>query len=55
MPNLALMELDVDGVPWEDSFVTVPPVVRDGHLIVPEGPGWGTEVNEESVRAHAAE
>jgi L-alanine-DL-glutamate epimerase-like enolase superfamily enzyme len=55
VPNLGLMELDVDGVPWEDSFVTPPPVVRDGHLILSEGPGWGTEVNEEAVRAHAVD
>jgi galactonate dehydratase len=54
-PNLALMEIDVDGVAWENSFVTKPPVIRDGYLEVPEGPGWGTEINEDAVRAHAAE
>jgi L-alanine-DL-glutamate epimerase-like enolase superfamily enzyme len=34
--------------------MTVPPVIEDGHLLVPSGPGWGTEVNEEAVRAHPA-
>ncbi len=26
--------------------------IKDGYLYVPTGPGWGTEVNEEAVRAH---
>jgi D-galactarolactone cycloisomerase len=26
--------------------------VRDGHLAVPDGPGWGLEVDEEALRAH---
>ena len=55
VPNLGLMEFDVDGVPWENSFVTSPPVTRGGYLEIPEGPGWGTEVNEEAVRAHTVE
>ena len=39
-------------VPWQDDLVTVKPYVRGGHLHLPTGPGWGTEVNEEAVRAH---
>ena len=31
---------------------TVPPVVEDGYLIMPKGPGWGADVNEEALRAH---
>jgi len=30
----------------------VKPVIVDGHIHVPATPGWGTEVNEEAVRAH---
>jgi L-alanine-DL-glutamate epimerase-like enolase superfamily enzyme len=52
VPNLRVMEIDPDTVPWYDDLVTVKPVIRDGHLFVPTGPGWGTEVNEEAVRAH---
>ena len=52
IPNLRIMEIDPDVVPWYYDFVTVPPIVRDGHLTVPTGPGWGTEVNEEAIRAH---
>ncbi|MFN8525631.1 MAG: mandelate racemase/muconate lactonizing enzyme family protein [Chloroflexota bacterium] len=52
VPNLRIMEVDPDTVPWHDDLVTVKPDVRDGYLYLPTGPGWGTEVNEEAVRAH---
>jgi galactonate dehydratase len=52
VPNLRIMEYDPDIVPWQDDLVTVKPEIRDGHLHLPAGPGWGTEVNEEAVRAH---
>jgi L-alanine-DL-glutamate epimerase-like enolase superfamily enzyme len=51
-PNLRIMEIDPDTVPWHDDLVTVTPEVKDGHLLVPAGPGWGTEVNEEAGRGH---
>ncbi len=51
-PNLRIMEIDPDTVPWYDDLVTVKPVVRDGFLDLPTGPGWGTEVDEAAVRAH---
>jgi L-alanine-DL-glutamate epimerase-like enolase superfamily enzyme len=52
VPNLRIMEIDPDTVPWYDDLVTVKPDIREGHLYLPTGPGWGTEVDEESVRAH---
>ncbi|MGH2392819.1 MAG: mandelate racemase/muconate lactonizing enzyme family protein [Candidatus Limnocylindria bacterium] len=52
VPNLRIMEIDPDRVPWYDDLVTVTPAVKDGYLQLPTGPGWGTEVNEEAVRAH---
>ena len=52
VPNLRIMESDPDVVPWQDDLVTVRPAVQGGQLAVPTGPGWGTEVNEEAVRAH---
>jgi galactonate dehydratase len=51
-PNVRIMEIDVDQAPWVDDLVTVKPDIRDGYLYLPSGPGWGTEVNEEAVRAH---
>jgi galactonate dehydratase len=51
-PNVRIMEFDVDQPPWMDDLVTVQPTIKDGYLYLPDGPGWGTEVNEEAVRAH---
>lgn len=51
VPNLHIMEIDIDGVPWRDDLTTKP-VIEDGFLVLPDGPGWGVEVNEEALRAH---
>jgi len=52
IPNFRIMEYEVDDVPWKDELVTVPPVVGNGELLLPKGPGWGADVNEEALRAH---
>jgi galactonate dehydratase len=52
VPNFRIMEIDPDRVPWYDELVTVTPVIEDGHLLLSDAPGWGTEVSEEAVRAH---
>ena len=52
IPNFRIMEIDIDDVPWKDDLITQPPTIEDGHLIVPQGPGWGADVNEDALRAH---
>jgi L-alanine-DL-glutamate epimerase-like enolase superfamily enzyme len=52
LPNFRIMEIDIDQVPWRDELFTVVPRIENGHLIVPTAPGWGTEPNEEALRAH---
>lgn len=52
VPNFRIMEIDIEDVPWKDDLVTRPPVIEAGELLIPTGPGWGAEVNEEVVRAH---
>ena len=52
VPNLRVMEIDIDSVAWRDELFINAPVIEDGMLIVPKGPGWGVDVNEEAVRAH---
>jgi L-alanine-DL-glutamate epimerase-like enolase superfamily enzyme len=51
IPNFRIMEYEADDVPWRTEFVTHPPVVENGQLVVPTRPGWGADVNEEAVRA----
>ena len=50
--NFRIMEIDIDDVRWKDDIVTAPPVIEDGDLLLPTGPGWGADVNEEFVRSH---
>jgi L-alanine-DL-glutamate epimerase-like enolase superfamily enzyme len=52
IPNLRIMEIDPETVPWQDDLVTRAPRVEAGHLLLPTGPGWGTEVDEAAVLAH---
>ena len=51
VPNLRIMEIDIDRLPWDDELFTDVPTFEDGHLIVPDRPGWGTEPNEDAIRA----
>ncbi len=50
VPNLRIMEIDIDSVPWRDEFVTAAPVIEAGEMVLPTGPGWGVDVNEAGVR-----
>jgi L-alanine-DL-glutamate epimerase-like enolase superfamily enzyme len=51
VPNLRIMETDIDRLPWDDELVTVPPHFEDGHLVLGDAPGWGTEPIEEAIAA----
>ena len=53
VPNFRVMEIDIDSVAWRDELFINAPVIEDGELILPTGPGWGVEVNEAGVRKHA--
>lgn len=52
VPNLRIMEADIDRLPWENELFTHAPEYKDGHLLIPDRPGWGTDPIEEAIRAH---
>lgn len=52
VPNLRIMETDIDRLAWDHELFTHVPEFKDGHLILPDRPGWGTEPNEEGLAAH---
>jgi galactonate dehydratase len=52
IPNLRIMETDVDDVPWKHELVTVKPHIEDGKMTLPAGPGWGADVDEQVSAAH---
>ena len=52
LPNVRIMEIEVDDVPWKDDLVTNPAEIINGYMTVPSGPGWGTDLNEEALKEH---
>ncbi len=48
IPNFLILEYvpDWQNPPWVGELLTNPPQLVDGHLLVPTGPGVGTEINE---------
>ncbi|MBV9531947.1 MAG: mandelate racemase/muconate lactonizing enzyme family protein [Bradyrhizobium sp.] len=52
VPNLRIMEIDIDRLLWDHELFTYTPDIVDGHLVIPNRPGWGIEPNEEALRAH---
>ncbi|MBR0458303.1 MAG: mandelate racemase/muconate lactonizing enzyme family protein [Victivallales bacterium] len=37
---------------WRNDIISNPLIVQDGFLTVPDGPGWGIELNDDLVKAH---
>jgi L-alanine-DL-glutamate epimerase-like enolase superfamily enzyme len=52
IPNVRILEVDVDDVPWREEVTTAVPEIRDGTLTIPSAPGWGAEVDEEILAEH---
>ncbi len=53
LPNVRIMEIDIDDVPWKDELATNVPEIVDGYMTIPTAPGWGTDIDEDVARAHA--
>jgi L-alanine-DL-glutamate epimerase-like enolase superfamily enzyme len=52
VPNLRILETDIDRIAWDHELFSHLPEIVDGHLVMPDRPGWGTEPNEAALRAH---
>lgn len=52
VPNLRIMEIEIDDVPWMGDFLTAPLRIENGEFVMPTAPGWGADVNEAAVKAH---
>lgn len=52
IPNLRIMETDVDRIPWDDELVTRVPEIEGSELLLPDAPGWGTEPDEAALARH---
>ena len=52
IPNVRILEVDVDDVPWRETLTTAVPKIDNGVLTIPSGPGWGADVNEDVLLEH---
>jgi L-alanine-DL-glutamate epimerase-like enolase superfamily enzyme len=52
VPNVRIMEIDIDDVPWKDELVDAPPVIEEGQALIPTRPGWGADLDESVARKH---
>ncbi|MCI5073627.1 mandelate racemase/muconate lactonizing enzyme family protein [Oricola sp.] len=52
VPNMRIMETDIDRIAWDSEIFTHAPDIKDGHLTVPDRPGWGTEPIEAALAKH---
>ena len=52
VPNLRIMEIDIDRIAWDTDLFSHTPTIKDGYIILDDRPGWGTEPNEEALRNH---
>jgi L-alanine-DL-glutamate epimerase-like enolase superfamily enzyme len=52
IPNVRIMEIEVDDVPWKDDIVTSHPLIEDGEMLIPSGAGWGVDLDEQEIARH---
>jgi L-alanine-DL-glutamate epimerase-like enolase superfamily enzyme len=52
VPNVRILEVDIDDVPWKDKLVDQPPTIEHGEVVIPTRPGWGADLNEDLARKH---
>lgn len=52
VPNMRIMETDIDRIAWDMEIFTHVPDIKDGYLTVSDRPGWGTEPIEAALAKH---
>jgi L-alanine-DL-glutamate epimerase-like enolase superfamily enzyme len=53
VPNFLVLEWHwLERPHWHELVLADPPLIRDGALHLPDGPGLGVELNEEAARRY---
>ena len=52
VPNLRIMEIDIDRIAWDHELFSRVPVIEDGCLVLDAAPGWGIDPDEAGLLAH---
>ena len=54
LPNYLIHEYLVNDVPQRYEVMTGQPVIEDGHILVPDRPGLGVDLDEEAIKRYPA-
>lgn len=54
VPNLRIMEVDVDRLDWDSQIFDCVPEIVNGSIKVSDAPGWGIKPNEDFIRSKPA-
>lgn len=52
LPNVRVLECDIDRLQRDSEIFTRVPEIKDGAVVVPDTPGWGTEINEDALKRY---
>ena len=52
LPNCHMQELFLNSLTEYDDVLTNPIPIADGFATVPEGPGWGTDIDDEALKKY---
>ena len=52
VPNLRIMETDIDRLPWDDELFDAVPRIEKGELLITAAPGWGIAPNEQALKKY---
>lgn len=55
VPNLRIMETDIDRLTLDDELFTDAPEYRDGNIQLPDGDGWGCGLDDTALDTYAAD
>ncbi|MEX0763170.1 MAG: mandelate racemase/muconate lactonizing enzyme family protein [Dehalococcoidia bacterium] len=53
--NVRIMESDPLQAEWRDELFTNLPEIENSHMKIPQGPGWGTDLDEDAAMKYAYE
>lgn len=54
VPNLRIIEHDVDRIAWDNDLFSSAPVIENGAIRLPDAPGWGCDPIEAALAEHPA-
>ena len=55
VPNLMVLEYQLDDVSWRDELINRPLVIKDGYLELFEEPGLGIELNHDALEKYSVQ